>query len=160
MLTADCVWISVEASPVSVTRTVPSISALQPSTDATTASDSEDTPRLVTISRSLAAHLDNDIVVLSLHTHLHMVASGKASSETEPPSLDMSAFPEGTIVGVRWMYSDWPVVQLTDAGGLPADPFILPALAPNQCASTGTSSISFAGAGDSSSGALVSVVRK
>jgi len=85
------------------------------------------------------------------------------SSESEqPPQLEVTAFPEAAIVGVRGFYSDWPVTQLTDLGGLPADPFILPKLVQNEC---GSASVSASGGVDGggvagSSGALISIVRK
>lgn len=50
--------------------------------------------------------------------------------------MDVTTLPEGKIVGVRGLHSDWPVAQLSDAGGLPADPFYLPSLVTNECAAT------------------------
>ena len=77
--------------------------------------------------------------------------------------MDVTAFPEATIVGVRGYYSDWPVTQLTDTGGLPADPFLLPTLVPNQCTSASvlyaTGGVS-GGDGGEQSGSLISIVRK
>jgi len=73
----------VEMSPISVTRTIPSAS-LSPSlstpdslSDGGSEKDTEAT-REVTIVRSLVAHLENDIVVLSLHTHFHLADMSKS----------------------------------------------------------------------------------
>lgn len=62
------------------------------------------------------------------------------------------------------MYSDWPVTQLTDSGGSPADPFILPALAQNQCVTVSaratTSGDGISGDGDESlPDGLIAIVR-
>lgn len=79
MLTADCMWISVEMSPVSVTRKLPvtDSTTLPGEADGTDGADTEATSRQVTIVRTLAAHLENNIVVLSLHTHFHLAGSSK-----------------------------------------------------------------------------------
>lgn len=93
VLMADCTWVSVEASPVTVTRVLPATPtpSESPQETADSTGDGADSNRggvskaadagtgavTVTVTRSLVAHLENDILVLSLHSHFRFSNPGE-----------------------------------------------------------------------------------